>query len=149
MHAHPGAISMDPTYAHDDAHDDNRRPWERDGVVYDREADSSDRTYTTFVHLAGLLSLVDLGVTGAAGLVATLVMWLIKKDESPFIDDHGRDAMNFQISCLIYAVAGIVLTLGIATLLVIGLRLWGNIRGALAANRGEYYRYPMTIRFLR
>jgi uncharacterized protein len=148
MHAYPGARPMDHSYAHDD----ERRPWERDGVVYDRDADSSERTYTTFLHLAGLLSLVDVGVTGLGGLIATLILWMIKKDESAFIDDHGRDAMNFQLSCVLYFWAGTILSLGVLTVpLVIGLvvlRLTGNIRGAMAANRGEYYRYPMTIRFL-
>lgn len=118
-------------------------------------ADSGVRTYGTFQHLVGLLSLAD---QAFIGLVGTLVMWLIKKKESDFLDDHGREALNFQISLLIYWVLfGVlcVVTFGVAVVLSplmfifsIVLRLIGCIRGAMAANRGEYYRYPMCIRLI-
>jgi len=124
-------------------------------------ATPDERTYTTFQHLVGLLSLTSSGIP-LLGLIATLIMWQIKKSQSPYLEDHGREAMNFQISLVIYAVGGAiavalfgVLTLGLGWLLfpvgglfLIVLQLVGSIRGAMAANRGEYYRYPMTIRVL-
>jgi len=111
----------------------------------------SQRTYALFTHLAGLLSLADMFL---AGLIATLVLWRIKAHESEFLDDHGREAVNFQISLLIYSTVAAMLVpvLGLGLLLLFALwliRLVACIRGAMAASRGEYYRYPMCIRFLK
>lgn len=130
----------------------------------DPYADSSARTYASLSHLAGLLALAD-GM-GFVSLLATIVMWRLRADDSPFLDDHGREATNFQISQLLYILVGGV-ALGLFTLVTLGLgivlalpifiigalalvvvRIVGCIRGAIAANRGEYYRYPMTIRIL-
>jgi len=121
----------------------------RTGALRDLDATSDERTYALFTHLAGLLSLADLGAL--VGLIATLIMWLVKKDQSPFIDDHGREAMNFQLSLLIYFLIAAILaipTLGLSLLALIALRVYGCIRAAIAANRAEFYRYPMCIRFL-
>jgi len=124
----------------------------RTGVLRDTEATPDERTYAVFTHLAGLLSLTDLG--GILGLVATLILWLVKKDQSPFLDDHGREAMNFQISLLLYAGALVLLaipTIGLSLILflpLVILRIFGCIKAAIAANRAEFYRYPMCIRFL-
>ena len=81
-------------------------------------------------------------------------MWLVKKDTSPFIDDHGREAVNFQLSLgiwnLILFAAGF-LTCGIAWILMLGVSILGVvglIMAAMAANRGEYFRYPMTFRIV-
>jgi uncharacterized protein len=86
-------------------------------------------------------------------IVGPLILWLIKKDEHPFINEHGKESLNFQISITIYmllslplwcAVIGFFITvaLGIVDLVFV------IIAGLKAAN-GEYYRYPMTIRFLK
>lgn len=122
--------------------------------------DNGSRTYGIFQHLVGLVSALD-GM-GVLGLIGSVVMWRIKSKEGGFLDDHGREAVNFQISLLAYllgaGLAGVVfsiVTLGIGAVvfaLALGLfvlRLVGCIRGAMAANRGEYYRYPMCIRFLK
>jgi hypothetical protein len=106
------------------------------------------------MHLVGLLALTSVPVP-VAGLIGTAIMWKIKGDTSPYLDDHGRDAVNFQLSLLLYSVVLAILiipTLGLSTVGHIGtavLSLVGCIRGAKASNRGEYYRYPMTIRFLK
>ncbi len=119
----------------------------------DDTAVESQRTYALFTHLAGLLSLLDLTLGGP---IATLILWRVKASESEFLDDHGREAMNFQISLLLYSLAAIpigIITLGIGVPVVLFtvwvLRLVGCIRGAIAANRGEYYRYPMCVRFIK
>ena len=122
------------------------------------------RTYTTVGHLLGLVSALD--AMGFLGLIGSIIMWRIKAKESPFHDDHGREAVNFQISLLLYMIGGAIIlglftaiTLGVGIILtgpaavlgivfLIGIRLVGCIRGAIAANRGEYYRYPMCLRFL-
>lgn len=127
-------------------------------------ATPDERTYATFQNLVGLANIAS-GIP-LIGLIATLIMWQIKKAQSPFLDDHGREAMNFQISLVIYSVGGIIaavlfgiITIGIGFVLfpflaILGtaalviIQLIGCIRGAIAANRGEYYRYPMTIRVI-
>lgn len=131
----------------------------------DDDATQVERTYAVFNHLVGLTSLLSGGVP-AVGLIGSIIMWRIKCKESPYLDDHGREAVNFQLSLVAYVLMSIpvgiafsIITLGIGAVLVapaavlgalalIALNLIGTIRGAIAANRGEYYRYPMCIRFI-
>ena len=79
-------------------------------------------------------------------------MWLIKRKDSPFLDDHGKEAVNFQISLVIYffisAILMVVLV-GIALMAAVYvLGIVGMIMASVAANRGEYYRYPMCLRLI-
>lgn len=127
----------------------------------DDDAVEAERTWSTFSHLVGLLSLTSGGLP-ILGLIGAIVMWQLRKDRSPYLDDHGRESVNFQLSLLAYAVGGAVLG-GIITVLTFGLgavlfplawlafvalQLVGCIRGAMYANRGLFYRYPMCIRFI-
>ena len=78
-----------------------------------------------------------------------MVLWAVRKDESAFNDDHGREMTNALISFLIYNLVGFITVIGIIALPVLYvLAIVNMIRGAVAAGRGEYFRYPMTIRFL-
>lgn len=76
----------------------------------------------------------------------------MKKDESRFVDHHGKEAINFQISVTIYtfiAAISIIVLLGIVLLpavLIFDLVL--TIIAAIKANDGAYYRYPLTIRLV-
>ena len=128
------------------------------GRAYDEGASSSERTYALFTHLVGLVSLSSGGVP-LLGLIGTIIMWRIKAAESPFLDDHGREATNFQLSLILYTILGVVftvVTLGFGALLsvpgmivMIVLAIIGQVRGAMAANRGEFYRYPCCVRFIK
>ncbi len=113
----------------------------------DERTNESDRNYAVCMHISPLI----LTVVGAGplALLAPLVLWLVRKNLSAFDDDHGREVINFGISFLLWHI--------VLAITVIGLVLWpviwivaivNNIRGAIAAGRGEYFRYPMTIRFL-
>ena len=109
-----------------------------------------DRNYAVGMHLLSLISaLLSVGLLTVLG---PLVLWLIRKDRSPFDDDHGREVINFGISFMLWGLlAGISILVGIGIILLP--ILWivvivNNIRGAIAASSGEYFRYPMTIRFL-
>lgn len=118
------------------------------GRLHDPLAVEGERTYAMFMHL--MLIVAHMGVP----IAPTLIMWAIKKDKSPFIDDHGREALNFQISLIIYWVGILLLglvTCGLAWVLYVPfyvLAVAGMVLAAIAANKGDYYRYPMTIRFL-
>lgn len=95
-------------------------------------------------------------------ILGPLVVWLIFRDESRFIDEHGRESLNFQISITIYVVvlgilAGLigVLTLGLGFIIIVpvGLLLGlaaivAVIMAAVEAKNGNVYRYPFTMRFL-
>ena len=95
------------------------------------------------------------------GFLGPLIIWLIKKDEHPFVNDQGKEALNFQLFLLIgYVVSGILyviisfVTCGIGALLPIPLiitvlQLVFGIIGAVKANQGEFYRYPLTYRFIQ
>mgnify|MGYP001409371851 CR=1 FL=1 len=122
-----------------------------DPRAVDANATPEERTWATFQHLGGLMAWF---VIGPFCVLVPLVMWLIKKDESEYLDDHGREALNFELSLLLYALLLIpvaILTLGLGALLYIpwaALGLIGPIVGSVAANKGRYFRYPATIRFI-
>ena len=101
-------------------------------------------------HLTGLSSFV-----GVPGFVGPLVIWLIRKDEQSFVDDQGKESLNFQIAMMLAAL--IISAIGAVTcgfgfllfpvLLIIDLVFC--IIGTVKANNGEYYRYPITIRLIK
>ena len=128
------------------------------GRAYDPDTTDDERTYALMLHLSLLAHVV---LTFIA-IVIPIVMWQVKKNESPFLDDHGREAVNFQISLIIWsivlpiiaALVGVI-TCGVGLILLIPAALLpyivgviGMIQAAQAANRGEFYRYPMTFRFV-
>ena len=99
------------------------------------------------VHLLALLT----------GIIGVLIIWLVKKDQSRFVDHHGKEALNFQltviISCLALFMLGIMtfvgLIIAIPMIWVIGIVAFiFEIVACLAASRGEWHRYPMTIRLI-
>lgn len=85
-------------------------------------------------------------------LIGPLIVWLIKKDESAFIDKQGRELLNFQISLLIYFLVSFVLCLVIIGFVLVGVlaiaSLILTIIGLVKATEGKIYRYPLTIRML-
>ncbi|MDQ3648263.1 MAG: DUF4870 domain-containing protein [Actinomycetota bacterium] len=120
-----------------------------------RDADADVRQWAMFAHLSALLSALVAGLT----FIGPLVIYLTKKNDHPFIADHAREALNFNLSFLIYAVAlGIVAVLTFIFIigfflffLYIPMALAGlilSIVAAVKANNGEVYRYPLTIRMV-
>lgn len=113
----------------------------------DPDATSSDRKKAIAAHLLGLSSFVGVPV------VPTLVCWLITKDDSAFAADHGKEATNFQISILLYAIVGgllSVVVIGIPIVIgVVVLKIVGMIMASVAAGNSEYFRYPMCLRFIK
>jgi uncharacterized Tic20 family protein len=105
-----------------------------------------------FCHLAGIAGLLPvMPVIGS--IIAPLVIWQIKKDGSEFLDRHGKEAVNFQISILIYAlVAGLLCFACIGFVLLPAVYIFDLVFlliAAIKANNGEHYRYPLTIRFVK
>jgi uncharacterized Tic20 family protein len=107
-------------------------------------------------HLAGLVGYLG---NGFGSIIGPLVVWLVKKDEIPEVDEHGKEALNFNISVTIYFLilgAATVVTFGIGILLtgpfmivLAVFHLVCVIVAAMKANNGEPYRYPMCIRLVK
>lgn len=101
--------------------------------------------------LAHLLALSG-AVIPFGNIIGPLIIWLVKKDESPFVDDQGKESVNFQISVTIYSLVSLVLCLVfIGVVLIIAVSIFALVMvilAAIAANQGERYRYPLCIRFI-
>jgi uncharacterized protein len=114
------------------------------------ELSNEEKTWATFTHLAGLALYIGIPFGNVLG---PLVIWLLKRNEMPFVDEQGKEAINFQISMSIYLiVAGIfvLLLIGILALPILFIvHIIFTILAAIQANKGDAYRYPMTIRFLK
>lgn len=111
--------------------------------------ETQEKTWALIAHLSALAGFI----VPFGHIIGPLVVWLIKKDESAFVDDQGKEAINFQISMTLYAVVAAILILviiGIFLLIGIGiLDIVLVIIAAVKANAGEKFRYPLTIRFIR
>jgi uncharacterized protein len=113
-----------------------------------------ERTWATLTHLSPILA----GLVGLPFLGPLIVM-LVLQSRSRFVRDNSVEALNFQLSLMIYGLVAMIvtiLTLGIALLIVLPLALVAAVLAlvfavvaAMAANRGEVYRYPLTIRMVR
>jgi uncharacterized Tic20 family protein len=117
-------------------------------AVSDDRIPPADRQMAMLTHLLALANYVAF----PAGLIAVLVLWLVKKDDSPPLDRVGREVLNFNLSMLIYGIVSVILVLVLIGIgLLIALWVFGlvvTIVAAVRANEGHYYRYPLTIRFL-
>lgn len=112
--------------------------------VTDNNAPSTDeRSWAMGCHLIALVT----------GFVGPLILWLIKREGNSFVDAQGKEAVNFQISILLYAVICSFLTvivIGALLLPLVGLLdVIFLIVAAVKANEGVNYRYPMCIRFIK
>ncbi len=133
----------------------------------------SDRQWAASAHfLALLLALMTAWMAGVAGIVGAGTIYLLKRDDSPFAAEHAREAINFNLSMLLYSAAAVamgvvlagatVLTLGIGLIVTApaGLLLLAMV-GVIAvmwlvcslvagfkAWNGEHYRYPLTLRLI-
>lgn len=138
-----------------------------------RAITDNDRMWAAGAHaLALTLALVTGWAAGIAGVVGALVVWLLKRDDSPFAAEHAKEALNFNLSMFLYACAAIVLAIVLvgATVLTLGIGLiltapagivlllaaaaiammWlvCSVIATVKAFNGEPYRYPLTLRLV-
>jgi uncharacterized Tic20 family protein len=116
---------------------------------------AEERQWGMFAHLSALSAFL----TGFGAIVGPLIVWQIKKNEMPFVDDQGKEALNFNITMLIAFVAlwiFTLITLGIGALLTVPLMfilfigwLVFTIIAGLKANEGVPYRYPFALRLIK
>jgi uncharacterized Tic20 family protein len=110
--------------------------------------EDEERKWAMFAHIGTFSSMfIPLG-----NFIAPIVIWQLKKDESEFVVDQAKEALNFQITVLIYALLSFLLVfIFIGFFLLFGLVIFSLIVVIVAgvkANDGEYYRYPMCIRLI-
>lgn len=123
----------------------------------DRDIPESDaRLWAMFCHLGGLATLIPFPL---ANIIVPLIVWLAKRHDHPYIDEQGRESVNFQIT-MVLCLAVIVAAVFILKALLIGyLLIWvpalvpiaqvaGSIVGAIRAYDGEDFRYPLILRFV-
>ena len=116
-----------------------------------------ERQLAMFTHLSALLG--GLLTSGMGAFIGPLIIWLIKKDSMPFVDDQGKEALNFNITVAIIAVIGVVftfITFGVGVLLTVPLLIavgvaWIvlSIIACIKASEGIRYRYPLTLRLIK
>ena len=108
-----------------------------------------ENMWAMFCHLSALVGFaIPFGNN-----IAPLIIWTLKKDEYPHVNDQGKEAINFQLSITVYILISVILVfvvIGIPLLIILGIfSLIMTVIAALNANDGKKYRYPFTIRFIK
>ena len=108
-----------------------------------------ERTWAMLSHFSALCMFIF----PFGNILAPLIIWLIKKDEMPFVEDQAKEVMNFQISMTIYFIGSIILIIvliGIPILIVLGIfNIIITIIAGIRANDGKSYRYPVNLRLIK
>ncbi|HEY9268497.1 MAG TPA: DUF4870 domain-containing protein [Methylotenera sp.] len=103
---------------------------------------SNDKNIVTITHLGGILF----------SFIPSLIVWLLKKDDSEYIATQAKEALNFQITLLLAQFVAYVLIFILVGFLLLGLIWIFNvvfcIIAAISSSKGEYYRYPLTLRLI-
>lgn len=104
---------------------------------------SDDKTMALLAHLGGIFF----------GFIPSLIIWLVKKDESPYVDRQGKEALNFQIFiaiCTFISAILVILLIGILLLILVwALNIIFCLIAAIKTSNGEDYRYPLTWRLIK
>lgn len=114
-----------------------------------------EKLWGTFMHLSAPILGIAGSLTGVPvlGVLGPLVLWLIKRHESRFLDDQGKEALNFNITvslAMLVCIPLFLILIGIPLMILIGLgALVLMIIASIKANNGEWYRYPMTLRLVK
>lgn len=112
----------------------------------DAPLNTEEKEWAMFAHLAGI----------ALSAIGPLILWRMKKDESRFLDEHAKEAMNFQITLVPLYILGIILAsidaiwfVGIILVVILFIiSLIMGIKAGMQANKGENYRYPVALRLV-
>jgi uncharacterized Tic20 family protein len=111
--------------------------------------DQAVRNAAVAAHLSTFAGLV----VPFGSVIGPLAVWLTRRDRDPFIDEAGREALNFGISIAVYGAVVLVAALMLVgiPLLIAGVIAWVVLASlaAVKASQGQAYRYPLTMRFVR
>jgi uncharacterized Tic20 family protein len=111
--------------------------------------EKDERLWGMLCHLTAFAGLIiPLG-----WILGPLIVWLIKKDEMPFVDDQGKESLNFQLTMFIAFIISAILIFVVIGFLLIGVlyiyEIIVLIIASIKANEGMRYRYPYTIKFIK
>jgi uncharacterized Tic20 family protein len=112
---------------------------------------ADDKQWGMYAHLSALLGVPLAGFT----FIGPILCWLYKREGSPFVDAHGKEAVNFQLTMFVPFVVTLVLAASITTylfVLPIGVLLFGGVMAIMAgmqANEGKMYQYPVCVRVIK
>jgi uncharacterized protein len=111
---------------------------------------SEQNTWAMLCHLTAFSGLIGIPF---GHILGPLIVWLVKKDQYPLVDQNGKESLNFQISVSIYGIVVALLCFVVVGFFLIPILVifWivYMILGSIAANKGEVYRYPLTIRLVQ
>lgn len=113
-----------------------------------RELSPDERNWGMFCHLAGFAGII----IPFGSVIAPLIIWLIKRDEMPFVNYNGKEALNFQITYMVAFLVSVVLmsvVIGFLMMAVVGVAwLVFTILAIMHSSKGEYYRFPYIFRVI-
>jgi uncharacterized protein len=119
-------------------------------TVHDQQTEKSARTWSMLCHLSALTLFIGIPFGNLAG---PLLVWLLKRNEYPRVDEHGKESLNFQLSMTIYALFAallIVVLVGIPLLVVlVVVNIVLVVVASVKASNGEPFRYPLTLRLIK
>ncbi len=108
-----------------------------------QEISQDSKNLAMLCHLLGLLT----------NFLGPLILWLVKKDEDAFVDEQGKEALNFQITIALAGIVGGATTCIVIGFILLGVALIANIvfsiMACIAASKGQHYRYPVSIRLVK
>jgi len=122
---------------------------------------AEEKQWAMFAHLSALAGgILTSGWAGSIGcFIGPLIIWMVKKDTMPFVDDQAKEALNFNISVALVFLAlfllsivtlGIGLIIAIPAWIIVGIAwLVFTIIAAIKAHEGVAYRYPLTLRLIK
>ena len=118
-------------------------------TLNDIQITKDERTWAMLSHFSAFTGLLF----PFGNFLAPLIIWLIKKDEMPFVEDQGKEVLNFQISMTIYLlISGILCIILIGIPILIGMVIFCfiiTIIAAISANDGKFYRYPINLKLIK
>lgn len=121
------------------------------------------RTWAMLSHLSALIGLFG---NGLGFILGPLIIWLVKRGDHPFVDEQGKEAVNFQLTVFVLLIVWTLVLVALALLSPdevsvvavllagLGLAVIGigdivlTIVAAVRANAGRHYRYPIVFRFI-
>jgi len=96
------------------------------------------------------LALLAHVLTFVSTLLAPLIIYILKKNDSPFVAEHAKESFNFQLTLVLVCIGLFFTIIGILFLWVVG--IYATILvivAAIRANEGRAYKYPFSIKFIR
>lgn len=106
----------------------------------------TERTYLMLMHLSQFASwLIPL-----VGIIVPILLWSTNKDNNAEVDRHGKNILNFTISYAIYSIGLFIIIIGIPFILVLfAIYALAVIIATIKASNGEFWKYPLTIQFIK